>query len=81
MERNNRNEGTHEEEQCSLSDIIYSFCSENHSELNTLQEIFGVTKNNDHEKHDEEPDEESYRMAKRQRSMEYRMMMEKVKMT
>nr|CAE12172.1 putative bHLH109 transcription factor [Arabidopsis thaliana] len=77
MERNNRNEGTHEEEQCSLSDIIYSFCSENHSELNPLQEIFGVTKNNDHEKHDEEPDEESYRMAKRQRSMEYRMMMEK----
>lgn len=89
MEIKNHKEGTHEEEQCSISNIISSFCSENHNELNPLQEIFGahssskpedVTKNSDHEKHGEEQDEESYRMAKRQRSMEYRMMMEKVKM-
>ncbi|CAL9239856.1 unnamed protein product [Arabidopsis halleri] len=86
MEIKDHKEGTHEEEQCSISSIIYSFCSENHNELNPLQEIFGahssskpeeVTKNSEHEKHGEEQDEESYRMAKRQRSMEYRMMMEK----
>lgn len=86
MERNNRKEGTHDEEEvCSLSDMIYTICSENHHELNPLQEIFGsqpsskpkvVTKNSDLEKHDEE----SNRMAKKQRSMDYRVMMEKVKM-
>ncbi|EOA33936.1 hypothetical protein CARUB_v10021430mg [Capsella rubella] len=85
MEGNNHTEGTNEEELCSLPEMIYALCSKDRSDLNPLQEIFGahtsspmpkdvVTKNCDH---DEKLDEESNRMAKRQRSMDYRVMMEK----
>lgn len=98
MEINNRNEGSHDaEELCSLSEMISSICSEDHSELNPLQEIFGsqsssgldyseteatdvVTKNSTNQKLEEERDDtrDRNRTVKRQRSMEYRVMMEKV---
>lgn len=88
MEINNSKKGTQEDELCSLSEIFASFCAEDHNELNPLQEIFGtplgskpkdVTKNID-PKPEEVPEKTNDRTPKRQRSMEYRVIMEKVKM-
>lgn len=96
MEINNRNEGTHDEEElCSFSEMISSICSEDHTEINPLQEIFGAqsslgidyseatdvaTKNSTNQKLEEERDTRyGNRTVKRQRSMEYRVMMEKVR--
>ncbi|CAA7058212.1 unnamed protein product [Microthlaspi erraticum] len=93
MEINNRNEGSHDEEElCSLSEIISSICSEDHTELNPLREIFGaqsgsgldyseptdvITRNSTNQNLEEESDTRDRNNKKRQRSMEYRVMMEK----
>lgn len=93
MEINNNNNGTHDEELYSLSEIISSLSSEHHNELNPLQEIFGaqsssstlsfsepkdVTKNSDQRDKKDHCNTNNH-ASKRQRSMEYRVRMEKVR--
>ncbi|KAJ0242874.1 Transcription factor bHLH109 [Hirschfeldia incana] len=90
MEMNNNN-GTHDEELYSLSEIISSLSSEHHNELSPLQEIFGaqssssalsfskpkdVTKNCDQRDKKDNCNKNDH-ATKRQRSMEYRVLMEK----
>ncbi|KAG5409688.1 hypothetical protein IGI04_006007 [Brassica rapa subsp. trilocularis] len=90
MEINN-NSGTHDEELYSLSEIISSLSSEHHNELNPLQEIFGAHSSSstlsfsepkDVTKKSNQGDKRSHcnknnHAGKRQRSMEYRVLMEK----
>ncbi|CAN6843679.1 hypothetical protein Bca4012_049644 [Brassica carinata] len=90
MEINN-NSGTHDEELYSLSEIISSLSSEHHNELNPLQEIFGAhpssstlffSEPKDVTKTSNQGDKRSHcnknnHAGKRQRSMEYRVLMEK----
>ncbi|KAL1221908.1 Transcription factor [Cardamine amara subsp. amara] len=86
-EINNSKKSTHEEELYSLSEIVSSFCAEDLNELNPLQEIFGapsssepkdVTNNIDEKLENEEDKKiEIDQTTKRQRSMEYRVLMEK----
>ncbi|WZY76349.1 transcription factor bHLH109 isoform X2 [Brassica rapa] len=90
MEINN-NSGTHDEELYSLSEIISSLSSEHHNELNPLQEIFGAHSSSstlsfsepkDVTKKSNQGDKRSdcnknNHAGKRQRSMEYRVLMEK----
>lgn len=91
MEINNN--GTHDEELYLLSEIISSLSSEHHNELNPLQEIFGaqssssalsfskpkdVTNNSDQRDKKDNCNKNNH-ATKRQRSMEYRVLMEKVR--
>lgn len=92
MEIITRKEGTHED-LCSLSEMLSSFCSEDHNELNPLQEIFGThstsklvfsepkdaTEKLEEERDTRDHSNKSNQTAKRQRSMEYRVMMERVR--
>ncbi|KAF8116982.1 hypothetical protein N665_0013s0040 [Sinapis alba] len=92
MEINNNNNGTHDEELYSLSEIISSLSSEHHHELNPLQEIFGansssstlsfsehkdVTKKSNNQRDKRSHCNKNNHATKRQRSMEYRVLMEK----
>ncbi|CAN8238807.1 unnamed protein product [Cochlearia groenlandica] len=79
MEKNNHKENI-QEELCSLSEILSSFSSsQNHNELNPLQEIFGSSSltPKDVTNKSENIDNKSILTSKRQRSMDYRVMMEK----
>lgn len=82
-EINNRKENAQEDELCSLSEILSSFCSEDNGKLNPLQEIFGAHSRprpkDVIKKCEKRRDKKSNRTTKRQRSMEYRVMMEKVR--
>lgn len=94
MEINNQKHcSTQHEELSSLSEMFSSFCSQDHNELNPLQEIFGakstsrpvfsepkeVTKTLEADKDTGDHCNKSNRPVKRSRSMDYRVMMEKVR--
>ncbi|CAH2066113.1 unnamed protein product [Thlaspi arvense] len=83
MEVNKREEGTDREELGSLSEMISTICSEDHNELNPLQEIFGPNSSSstldfsESQRDTRDHSNKSTVTGKRQRSMEYRVVMEK----
>ncbi|KFK41236.1 hypothetical protein AALP_AA2G103400 [Arabis alpina] len=92
MEINNQKVGTTQhDELSSLSEMLSSFCSEDHDDLNPLQEIFGtkstsrvvisepkdVTEKPEEDKDTGDQCNKSNRPLKRTRSMDYRVIMEK----